>query len=302
MTNITEERRRLADVGLVLRRREQWGAKFNYTTARAVDEPATRLFLHITVTNPDSYSSEDAHQRAIESIGIQRFPSTGISYNANLHMSGTLYEGQPWGRRGAHTVNDFQRATCTTSGCPGRGYPLTAPSWNLNVNSRALGLARNVGDPVTDVDVRQAARWAAGYKLAGLAAKDARWQGHRCVAAKKCPGDKGFARLPDIQDLTTDYVREGLDDMPTAEEVAAAVWAYQVPNVVKGGTLSASSLLAWLGNDEPNIRAAIAALPSADAIADAVVAKLPEGSPDAAVIKAACKEAVAEVLREGVGS
>lgn len=178
MVSIAQERDRLAAVGLRLRQRHEWGARFNYTTSRPVDNPATRLFLHITVTNPGAYKSNDEHARAVENIGISRFPATGISYNGLLMPGGLLYEGQPWGRRGAHTVNDRQHAACQQAGCPSRGHSIQAPSWNLNVNSRALALARNIGDPVTAADIDAAARWAAAYKLAGMASMDARWHRH----------------------------------------------------------------------------------------------------------------------------
>lgn len=210
MTTIAQERARRAAVGLVMRTRQQWGSVFDYTTARAVEEPATRLFWHITITNPDSYSNNDVHARAVERIGISRFPATGLSYNGLILPGGLLYEGQPFGRRGAHTVNDFQRSTCSTTGCPGRGSSLSAPSFNLNVNSRALALARNTDDPVTDADVKAAAMWGAGYKLAGLVHPAARWHGHRCVSAKSCPGDKAWTRIDDVADLTATYLRNGL--------------------------------------------------------------------------------------------
>jgi N-acetylmuramoyl-L-alanine amidase len=223
VTTIAQERQRRTNVGLVMRTREQWGSVFDYTTARAVEEPATRLFWHITITNPDSYSSNDHHARAVERIGISRFPNTGISYNGLILPGGHLYEGQPFGRRGAHTVNDFNRSSCTTAGCPGRATSLLAPSWNLNVNSRALALARNTDDPVTDADVDAAAQWGAGYKLAGLVADSARWHGHRCVSAKSCPGDRAWTRIDDVADLTATYLRNGLpgtqeDDDMTPEQ------------------------------------------------------------------------------------
>ncbi len=260
MTDIAGERRRLADVGFTHRLRYQWGAARSYTDDRDVTEPATRLFLHITVTNPDSYSSHDAHARAVEAIGIARFPATGISYNELLMPGGLLYEAQPLTRRGAHTVNDFQRSTCATSGCPSRGTSVTAPNWNLNYNARALALARNVDDPVIDADVQAAARWGAAVKLAGYVDRDARWHGHRCVSAKLCPGDRGWARLDDIADLTADYVRNGIpgDDMPLTDadkqfildaidnrldDVARAVWNLLLESQVTGEDVHASTLL-----------------------------------------------------------
>ena len=218
--SISQERALIGAQGLTLRRREQWGAVRRYTDARTVVEPATRLFLHITDTNRSNFNSNDAHARGVEAIGISRFPNTGISYNALILPGGLLYEGQPWGRRGAHTVNERELSKCARPGCPSIGMPLTAtPSFNLNFNSRAVSFAGGVGDTFTDADVRAAARWGAAYKLAGLVTRDARWHGHRCAKAKACPGDKAFNRLGEVVELTEDFVRNGLEDDMTVEEL-----------------------------------------------------------------------------------
>jgi len=212
VTTIAQERAGLKAVGLVHRTREQAGFRFNYTTARAVVEPATRVFVHITVTSPNNYASDDAHARAVESIGISRFPATGVSYNRLLMRSGAHYEGQPIGRRGAHTVNDFEISTCTRSGtgCPGRGGPLTAPSFNLNVNSRAYVICQNVGDSVTDAQFDSLAKAIAADKLAGFVIRAAEIHGHRCVSGKSCPGPLMWARMLELEQLVDHYVRTGL--------------------------------------------------------------------------------------------
>ena len=220
--SISQERALIGTQGLVLRRREQWGAVRSYTDPRTVVEPVTRLFLHITDTNRSNFNSNDAHARGVEAIGISRFPNTGISYNALILPGGLLYEAQPFGRRGAHTVNERELSECARPGCPSIGMPLTAPSpdkFNLNFNSRAVSFAGNVGDTFTDADMRAAARWGAAYKLAGLVTRDARWHGHRCAKAKACPGDKAFNRLGEIVELTEDFVRNGLEDDVTVEEL-----------------------------------------------------------------------------------
>lgn len=209
MTSIRRERRRLAKVGLRLRRRDQAGFRFDYTTRRSVDEPAARVFVHITVTNPDVYDDNDEHARAVEDIGIDRFPNTGCSYNRLVMPDGTAYEGQPIGRRGAHTVNDYRRSTCTTSGCPGRGGPLTAPSWNLNVNARSYAICQNVGHPVRDEQLDSLARCIAADKLAGFVRRDAKIHGHRCVSGKSCPGDRMWERMHDLDVLVEQYVAAG---------------------------------------------------------------------------------------------
>lgn len=212
MTSIAAERLLLLAAGLQLRWRSEWGAVFDYSTRRDVTEPAVAGFNHISVTDPDNYPSNDAHMQAIERIGIARFPATGISYNGAVLPGGQLYEGQPWGRRGAHTVNTYQLTACETPGCPGLGTSVTAPSWNNNINGRALVFARNINDPITDGDVDAAARYWAAHKIAGLMTRGARLHGHWCVTAKGCPGRRVWERIDDIADATATYVRTGLPD------------------------------------------------------------------------------------------
>lgn len=210
---IARERQLLAEIpgGPRLRRREEWGARRSYTDDRAVDFPATHIFIHITITNPNNYSSNDAHARAVEAIGISRFPNTGISYNRGVMPNGTPYEFQPMGRRGAHTVNDFQRFTCSTSGCPGRGKSLTAPSWNLNINSRAYVICQNTDDPVSDKQVDTLARIIVADYRAGFITLTATHNphGHRCVSSKSCPGNLMWNRMDDLHDLIHFYINNG---------------------------------------------------------------------------------------------
>jgi len=230
MTSISAERDRLADVGMRLRHREEWHSNFNYTSARRVDEPADHQFVHISVTNPGNYSSNDAHARAIEAIGKFRFPATGISYNRLILPGGQPYEGQPIGRRGAHTINEDERSTCNTAGCPSIGRSLRAPNWNLNYNARAYVMARNCGDAVTDADITAMARCLAADRLAGFVNRHATLHGHRCCSAKTCPCNPTWGLMDAIEARMNHYLQRGTvapdpeDDMPTADEIAAAVW------------------------------------------------------------------------------
>jgi N-acetylmuramoyl-L-alanine amidase len=268
VTTISQERTRLAAIGQGLRTREQAGLRRSYTDARSVVEPATRVFVHITVSNPESYSSDDAHWRAIEAIGIARFPNTGISYNRGLMRSGTAYEGQPIGRRGAHTYNDFNRSTCITTGCPGRGGPLTAtPAWNLNYNSRAYVICQNVQHSVTDAQLDALARAIAADMLAGFVRRDAEIHGHRCVSPKSCPGDRMWALMATLRARVDHYLRNGLteDDM-TREQ------AQQLESVFRAiarleGSGDGSGSIEWHvwnntgpGGRGPAVRASIAAI------------------------------------------
>ena len=310
-----------------MRRREQWGARFNYTNSRPVEEPATRVFVHITVTNPRAYSSNDAHARAIESIGINRFPATGISYNRLVMPDGSLYEAQPIGRRGAHTVNDFKRSTCSTSGCPGRGTSLTAPSWNLNINARAYVICQNVGDPVSAKMVDTLARAIVADYRAGFITRAAahNLHGHRCASSKLCPGDKMWSRMGDLHTLIHRYLDNGLpgstpppseDDMPYRDwpkadkdallsDIFDAVW--KTDTDTKGipapdGYNADGSNPFWAASSmlrSIQFYARKAATPQdLEALAAAIAAKLPPGAVDLATVK----QGVAEALREGIGS
>jgi hypothetical protein len=227
MTTIAQERSRLAAVGLQLITREQTGFRFDYSDSRPVEEPARTQHVHITITNPGNYASDFAHARAVEAIGISRFPTTGVSYNRLVMQSGLAFEGQPIGRRGAHTVNDFQRPACTTPGCPGRGGSLQAPSWNNNITGRAYVICQNVDDVVTDRQLDSLARCIAADRLAGFVRLDARIHGHRCCSSKSCPGNRMWARMGELAALVAHYLRVGLggqtpapeeDDMPYTED------------------------------------------------------------------------------------
>jgi hypothetical protein len=201
MTDIAGERSRLDVQGLDIIRREAWGARQDYTSTRRVNRPARWLFLHISVTGvpAQTFSAEASAIRVIESIGQQRF-GIGCSYNAFSCQSGRLYEGQPLTRRGAHTVND-------------EGNPLF-PDGSLNYDARALCIPQNVGDAVTDDQIDSAAKWGAAVIRAGEAVPGAKWYGHRDVAAKSCPGDKGYARLAELNTLTRRYETDGLEPAP----------------------------------------------------------------------------------------
>ncbi|MGH6691347.1 MAG: N-acetylmuramoyl-L-alanine amidase [Gammaproteobacteria bacterium] len=235
MTSIAQERSGLAVVGQRLRTREQWGSRYDYTNARSVTEPATRVFVHISVTTPSNYASDDAHARAVESIGISRFPATGISYNRLFFRSGTASEGQPLGRRGAHTVNDFEISTCTRSGvgCPGRGGPLTAPGSppNLNYNARAYVICQNVQHTVTDPQLDALARAIAADMLAGFVTRTSEIHGHRCVSSKSCPGNPMWARMGELRKLVDHYLTNGStteDDMFTDDDRNKLVRTWQL--------------------------------------------------------------------------
>jgi hypothetical protein len=215
MTDIPVERVALARQGLAIVRREQWGAVQTYTSARAVTMPAVGFVLHISVTqDPDDLAGhEDDSMRAIERIGQQRF-GLGFPYNASAFDTGRLYEGQPLTRRGAHTVN--------ARGIP--GFP-----HDMNYAWRGLCLPQLVGDPVTDVQVDAAARWAAAQIRAGYAIPFAVWSGHRDYAVKGCPGDNGYLRIPELNRLTRHYEAVGLGSVTATHQEDDDMFLYTAP-------------------------------------------------------------------------
>ena len=176
--------------------------------------------------------------------------------------------------------------------------PITSSGYNLNVNWRALVLPQQVDDPVTDAQLDAAARWAAAQIRAGLARRDARWHGHRCVTAKACPGQHAFDRIEELQAITDHYVTNGLDTMLTDQDIERLAAA------------NTRHLLTATVDDErdTNVRTALRRASRTldelaqldDQVADRVVELVdqqPASTPTADAIKAAVKQA----LREGVG-
>ena len=312
MTTITQQRQKWNAVPghPPIRLRSQWGARRSYTDARTVTEPATRQFCHITVTNPANYRGNDAHAQAIERIGISRFPATGISYNWLVMPDGSLYEAQPVGRRGAHTVNDFKRSTCSTTGCPGRGSSLTAPSWNLNYVARAIAFCGLESTPVSDAVVETFARTIYTAYKAGFITKAAAQNihGHRCCSSKSCPGNRMWARMKDIQARVNQLIAGAPlpeppeEDMPLTADDAETVWTAKLfkeyVDEDADGTLEARTPADILYATHK--LAFLAANPNIDALASAIVAKFPNAG-SASIDVATVKAGVIEALREGVG-
>lgn len=156
--------------------------------------PARYHFLHITVTSDtDTVKEGAAGARQIETYGYSTPPM--VSYQDLVTNEGRYFEGQSYGVKGTHTVNDKKVA----------GYPE-----NLNYYGYATALMQNVGDQVTDEQVQVVAMIFAARELAGLVRKGAPIIPHRFFAWKSCPGDKAVARLDEIKRLRDKYVREGL--------------------------------------------------------------------------------------------
>lgn len=144
------------------------------------------VFIHHTVTNEPpkgaTLEADAAHTRLVETIGIGQGHG-GISYSFGVPKSGRAFEGQGWGRIGAHTYG-----------------------WN-SISYGIVLYGNYMLDKPTDEQIeavvkiiRQGQRWRPAGRFI---AKDVRIRGHRDVGAQgggtACPGDKLYAMLPEIR-------------------------------------------------------------------------------------------------------
>lgn len=281
--SVATERAALFAQGLEIETRESWGAQCDYRSTRSVVTPAKWLFLHVSVTERSGDPARD--MRTIERIGQSRF-GIGCSYNAAASQDGRLWEMQPLGRRGAHTVNDL----------PNPRFP----EGSLNYLARALVLPQQVDDVVTDAQVDAAARWGAALCRAGLAAPGAPWFGHRDVTRKGCPGDHAYTRLRELNDLTRHYEQNGLEsDMPLS-----AADLHEIQKAVLALFTSDPSMDAAV---KAKVRSVLAGAP--DALDETEVARLVLSGLGDVVLSSeqvrsiidAMPQAVKQALREGVG-
>lgn len=193
---------RLRAAGVEVYDREDWGSPQEKAGAyarrrRTHPMPAGAAdfhFLHITVTrDTDTVKEGAAGARQIEGYGYSSPPM--VSYQDLVTNEGRVFEGQDYGTKGTHTVNDKKVS----------GYPR-----DLNLVGYATALMQNVGDAVTDEQVRVVAMIFAARELAGVVRRGAPIHPHRKFAWKSCPGDKAVDRLDEISRLRTRFVRDGL--------------------------------------------------------------------------------------------
>lgn len=192
--------RKLRAAGVVCLNREQWGSRAlgSYIKRRSTHPmppaPAKYHFFHLTVTpDTDTVAEGKAGARQIEGYGYSTPPM--VSYQDLLTNEGFYFQGQDYGNKGTHTVND--------KNVP--GY-----SKDLNLEGYAFALMQNVNDEVSDIQVQLAAMVCAARELTGWVRKGAPVLPHRTFAYKSCPGDKAMERLDDIRRLKNRYVANGL--------------------------------------------------------------------------------------------
>ncbi|HSV37427.1 MAG TPA: hypothetical protein VLI04_01585 [Nocardioidaceae bacterium] len=224
--------------------RSEWGspreADGSYARRRSTHPmpagPAAYHYLHITVTrDSDTVREGKAGARQIEGYGYSTPPM--VSYQDLVTNEGRYFQGQDYGTKGTHTVNDKRVP----------GFPR-----DLNLVGYACALMQNVGDEVTDIQVDVVARVFAARELAGLVKRGAPIYPHRKFAAKGCPGDKAVARLDEIRRLKDHYVRTAQqeDAMPT--RLRRAIYhesdPYALGNSLSGDLIAANRGL-WADRD-----------------------------------------------------
>lgn len=190
----------LEDAGVECYTREEWGSvrPDAYIKRRSTHPmpsgPADYHFLHITVTpDSDTVLEGKAGARKVESYGLSTPPM--VSYQDLVTNEAKYFQGQDYGTKGTHTVNDKNIS----------GYP-----HDLNKEGYALAIMQNVGDEVTDEQVKVIAMVFAAREIAGFVKKNAPIYPHRAFDWKLCPGDKAMARLDEIRRLKDHYVEHGL--------------------------------------------------------------------------------------------
>jgi hypothetical protein len=173
--------------------RAEWGAG-SVRSQRRMTSPAPRVFLHHTVT---ATSPATSIVRSIEDVHVRRF-GVGPGYSFLIEVAnGIVYEGQGWGRVGAHTHNN---------------------------NSTSHGIAF-IGD-FQERSLPAVARRAAvdlivdGVRLGHIAAGP-HIGPHSDVSQTACPGDRVRSEIPTIRALVADALRNSPTPPPEEDDMPA---------------------------------------------------------------------------------
>lgn len=186
--------------------RSEWGA--DRGPGPAITVPTSRLFIHHTVTFgdpfvPSTVAMEKAQMRFLE---VVRGFSIGVPYSFCVFGTGRIYEGQGWGREGAHTCNDDDPPVC----------------WNRTAHGFAFVANHDIHrlpDPA-----REAMRWLIEEGIRrGKLTPGVQIDPHRAVKATACPGRHVLPHM--------EFFREGGDDdVSMTEYLDGDELARQEPN------------------------------------------------------------------------
>ncbi|MEU8796128.1 N-acetylmuramoyl-L-alanine amidase [Spirillospora sp. NPDC048819] len=204
--------------------RSEWGARSPRNRQTVSWSQRTEFVVHYS-EGPTSQSV-----RSIQDFHMDGRGWADIGYNFLVDVKGRIYEGRGWLVIGAH-----------------------APDHNTS----GIGVCMIGRDGDATAAAKRSIRWVydEAVRRRGRSLKKL---GHRDVYATSCPGDELYA-----------WVRAGMpasgseDDMPSAEEIATAVWKHKISNQFRTD-----------GNGNPRMVAAEDFLEYSDAHHDAVMARL----------------------------
>lgn len=252
--------------------REQWGATGD-PGGRRVGKQSELLIHHSWkphVPASATVSEEREAVRAIERYHEENNGWSDIAYPFLIFQSGRAYEGRGWFRSGAHTAGRNDKpAFCFVIN--GDDYVPTDAAWETGRQIIAEGI--QVGALTSD------------YTLSGHA---------DYANYKSCPGDKTYPVIGEhlsptlIVAASDNQIEEA--DMPLSEDdiqdIAKAVWVFDLPNARVENKLPAWRWLARVVRSHKT---------DVDALADAIVSRLPEGA-DAQAVAQAVRDELAEAL------
>jgi hypothetical protein len=226
--------------------RADWGA--DKGPGPRITTPVSLLFAHHTVTGMDigpsaGLATEKAHMRFLEDV---RGFSIGVPYNHCIFQSGRVYEGQGWGRMGAHTCNtDLSRC------------------WNT-VSHGVAFIGNYETQRLTGAQIESFQKLMAQGKERGFHTRNVTVDPHRKVKATACPGADVMRNL--------DRLREEFEEMDKADvKRFVAEFLGVLPENLSDVGDSAMGLKAFAIGDRPS-------RPNRQAVYDALVAnKGPKG-------------------------
>lgn len=181
-----------------------------------------------------------------------------------------------------------------SAGYHDQGGPLDLRTWDLTPAQVTAVIRewRALGGPIWLRD----ARHGMDPHLHGVVGGDepmapgARWQIEEYKAGRDGLTSRGRDYHPRPDPLVTRYRPSEEDDMPSAEEIADAVWTRSIPMGKGNDPIPAQALLRQARNQSA------AAKVDPDVLAAAVVAALPSGSVSEATVAAGVKRALAELV------
>ena len=189
--------------------RTEWGADESIRKNDQKYAPITKLFVHHTVTSPDSADQDPAATvRAIYTYHVKGRGWDDIGYNFLVDAQGRIYEGR-WAR-------DYAAAEKPTGEDLDNNGVVGAHVENYNTGSAGVAMLGNFsgGEPTTAAreGLIELLAWKAdrhGIDVSagdpftsseGVVSKFPNLAGHRDAGASECPGNRLYPLLPDIRD------------------------------------------------------------------------------------------------------